>query len=132
MALELLVIVPLVIFFLLLITGLGRYIHDRQLVDDATAAAARAASLAPGPAQATTDAQHIAQDVLSQGGLTCEAFSAQVDVTQFRPGGQVSVALRCTSQLRAPAVGLPRAVTFSATSTSPLEKYRAFTGTQNP
>jgi Flp pilus assembly protein TadG len=127
MAVELVVLVPLVVFFLLLITGLGRYIQGRQLIDDTAAAAARAASLAANPAQAITDARQIATDTVGDHGLSCRHLSVAVDVSAFGPGGHVTVTLGCTADLSSLVMaGLPSTVHLTATSSSVLETYREF------
>jgi Flp pilus assembly protein TadG len=130
MALELLILIPLIVVLLLLIVGLGRAVRGRQLVEAAAAAAARASSLSTSPTQATLAAQQIAADTVRQGDLSCHHLAVSTDVAAFRPGGQVSVTMRCTASLSSLAMsGLPYDVTFTATSTSPLETYRSFTDT---
>jgi Flp pilus assembly protein TadG len=127
MAAELAVLLPLIVFFLLLIAGVGRYSHARQLVDDASAAAARAASLASSPAQAVADARQIAATTVREGDLTCRHLSVEVDVSAFGPGGQVAVTVGCTADLSTVVMaGLPRTVALSSRSTSALETYRDF------
>jgi len=127
MATEMVVLLPVIVFFLLLIVGLGRYSHARQLVDDASAAAARAASLATSPAQAVTDARQIASTTVEQGDLSCRKLSVEVDVSAFGPGGHVAVTVGCTADLSTLVMaGLPRTVALSSRSTSALEAYRDF------
>jgi len=127
MTAELVILVVIVLFFLLLVTGLGRYSRGRQLVQDTSAAAARAASLASSPAQASADARQVATDTLRQGGISCQRASVVVDLHAFGPGGQVSVTIHCTAGLSDLAMtGLPATATLSATSTSPLDTYRVY------
>ena len=128
MTLELLVLVPVVVFFLLLVAGLGRYVQGRQLVEDASASAARAASLTENPAQATSEARRQAGDTLAQAGVTCRQMSVAVDTGTFGPGGQVTVAVHCLAGLSDLVMsGLPATVHLSAVSTAPLETHRIFT-----
>ena len=128
MALELLILVPLVVFFLLLVVGLGRYVQGRQLVEDASAAAARAASLTENPAKATSEARRQASDTLAQAGVTCRQMRVAVDTGAFGPGGQVTVTVQCSADLSDLVMsGLPATVHLSAVSTSPLEIHRVFT-----
>jgi Flp pilus assembly protein TadG len=132
MSAELILLVPVFVFFLMLIAGVGRYSQGHQLVEDTSAAAARAASLATSPAQASTDARQIATTTLRDAGLSCRSTRIDVDVTAFDPGGQVSVTVHCTVDLSSLVMsGLPKTVTLSATSTSVLELYRSFTGTSS-
>jgi Flp pilus assembly protein TadG len=128
MAAEMVILLPLIVVLLLLIVGLARYVHGRQLVEDASAAAARAASLASSPTQATTDAHQTAADVVGQGDVSCRQLRVTVNVSAFGPGGQVTVTLRCTADLSTLVMAsLPHTVTLTATSTSALETYRVFT-----
>jgi Flp pilus assembly protein TadG len=128
MALEMLVLVPLVLVLLLLVVGLGRYVHGRQLVEDASAAAARAASLTGNPAQATSEARRQAGDTLTQAGITCQQMNVTLDTSAFGPGGQVSVTVRCSADLSDLVMaGLPRTVHLVAVSTAALEAHRVFT-----
>lgn len=127
MAVELVILVPIMALFLLLVVGLGRYTHGRQLVDDAAAEAARAASLTNSPTQAITEARRTAADTIGQGGVTCGQMSTDVNVAAFGPGGQVTVTVRCHADLSSLTMtGLPAAVTLTATSISPIETYRVF------
>ncbi len=129
-ALELAILTPLIIAMLLLVVGLGRVSHGRQLVDQAAAAAARAAALSNAPGPANDSAQQAARDTLTQAGVSCGQLQVQVDTGVFRPGGFVDVTVRCTANLSGLALaGLPGAMTLTATSRSVLETHRDFTGT---
>jgi Flp pilus assembly protein TadG len=66
--LELVLITPFLMAFVLLVVGFGRITHGRQEVQHAAAAAARAASLADTPGQAQTAAQQEAAADLAQPG----------------------------------------------------------------
>jgi Flp pilus assembly protein TadG len=130
-ALELAILTPLIIAMLLLVVGLGRVSHGRQLIDQAAAAAARAAALTNAPGPASSAARHAAQDTLSQAGVSCGQLRVAVNTGAFRPGGYVDVTVRCTASLSGLALaGMPGSVTLSATSRSVLEAHRDFTGTR--
>lgn len=130
-ALELAILTPLIIAMLLLVVGLGRVSHGRQLVDQAAAAAARAAALTNAPGPASSSAQQAAQDTLSQAGVSCGQLQLQVNTGAFGPGGFVDVSVRCTASLSGLALaGLPGSVVLSATSRSVLETHRDYTRTQ--
>ena len=127
MTTELVVLAPIVIVILLLVVGFGRYAHGKQLVEQAAAAAARAASLATTAVQGETRAQQAAAGSLADGGLSCAGMTADVDTGSFRPGGQVTVTITCTADLSGLAVsGLPGTATMTATGRAPLEAHRAF------
>ena len=128
-ALELAILSSFLIVILLLVVGLGRVSHGRQLIDQAGAAAARAAALTNAPGQASTDAQQAAADTLAQAGMACAQLHVDVDTGAFHPGGYVDVAVRCTADLSGLALaGMPGSVTLTSTSRSPLETYRDLTG----
>ena len=128
-ALELAILSSFLIVMLLLMVGLGRVSHGRQLIDQAGAAAARAAALTNAPGQASADAQQAASDTLAQAGLACARLHVDVDTGAFHPGGYVDVAVRCTADLSGLALaGLPGSVTLTSTSRSPLETYRDLPG----
>ena len=125
--LELIVITPFLLAFVLLVVGFGRVTHGRQLVQQAAAAAARAASLANTPGQATTDATQEASDTLAQAGISCQKMHPSVDTSHFYAGGQVSVTITCVTSLSdLTVVGLPGHKTLTASATAPLELYRQF------
>jgi Flp pilus assembly protein TadG len=128
-SLELVILTPVFIAMLLLVVGFGRLTHGRQLVEQAASAAARAASLDSTPTRATNDAQLAARDILTQAGVSCHTFTADVDTSNFRAGGQVSVTVYCVTSLSdLGLVGFPGSQTLEASSTSPLEQFRQFGG----
>ena len=128
-SLELVILTPVFVAMVLLVVGFGRLTHGRQLVEQAASAAARAASLDSTPTQATTDAQVEARDILTQAGVSCHAFTADVDTSDFRAGGQVRVTVACVASLAdLGLVGFPGAKTLEASATSPLEQFRQFGG----
>jgi Flp pilus assembly protein TadG len=122
---ELVLLTPVLILFLLLFLGFGRISHAKQLVDDAAAQAARAATLNyldPGQAQAA--ATQTAAQALAAGGLSCNSDQVSVETGSDRPGGSITVQLACHADLsQAVAAGLPGAVTLTATATSPIDVY---------
>jgi Flp pilus assembly protein TadG len=125
MSLELAIITPVVIVLLMLVVGFGRVTHARQMVDQAAAAAARAASLTSAPGPAVAAARTAATTTLAQAGVSCRSFDTRVDASAFRPGGQVSATVHCTADLSAlAAAGMPGTVTLTATGTAPLEPFR--------
>jgi Flp pilus assembly protein TadG len=128
MVVELAVLVPFVIAMLLLVVAFGRVTHARQLVDQAAAAAARAASLAGTPGAAGEQAQSTAIDTLTGAGLACPTATVDVDASALRPGGQVSVTVACAVDLSAVTLlGVPGTLTMTATAASPIESYRDLT-----
>jgi len=126
-ALELVLFTPFIMAMLLLVVGLGRASHGRQLLDQSGAAAARAASLDNTPSHAAEDARRAAADTLAQAGMSCSHLQVDINTTAFRPGGFIDVTVRCTVDLsRLALAGLPGSVTLTSSSRSPLETYRDF------
>ena len=80
-AIELVLVAPAVVFLLLLGVAGGRLSGAQALVDDAAVSGARAASLAPGPAEALGAAQAMVTTALQQSGADCVDFDAQNDVS---------------------------------------------------
>ena len=131
-AVELAILAPFVIAMLLLVVGFGRVSHGRQLVEQAGAAAARAAALTNAPGQASEQAQLAAADTLAQAGMTCGQLQVSVSTGAFHPGGYVDVDVTCRSDLSGLALaGLPGSVTLVSSSRSPLETYRDLVGTED-
>jgi len=124
-AVELVVVTPVLILFLLLYLGFGRITRAEQLVDDAASQAARAATLNylnPGGAQAA--AEQAVTQALAAGGLACSSDQVTVDTGNDRPGGSITVQLSCHADLsQAVAAGLPGSVVLTASSTSPIDVY---------
>ncbi len=124
-AIELAIVTPVVIVMLLVVVALGRFSHSRLLVEQASAAAARSASLTSSPFQASTAARQVAAATLANGGLSCAGIQVSVDSGSFHAGGEVAVTVTCTADLSDLAVaGVPGSVSLTATSRSPLETYR--------
>jgi Flp pilus assembly protein TadG len=122
---ELVIITPVLILFLLLYLGFGRITRAEQLVNDAAAQAARAATLNYlSPGQAAAAAQQAATQALSASGLACAGDQVSVDTGNDHPGGSITVHLACHANLsQAVAAGLPGSVTLTASSTSPIDVY---------
>jgi Flp pilus assembly protein TadG len=128
-AVELAILAPVVFALLLLVVGFGRVAHGRQLVEQAAAAAARAAALANDPAAAAVQARAGAGDTLAHAGMSCTGMTVEVDTAGFGPGGEVAARVRCTADLSGLALaGLPGHVTMTAAATAPLETYRDLPG----
>lgn len=132
-ALELAILTPVIIAMLLLVVGLGRVSHGRQLIDQAATAAARAAALTGAPGPAGRAAQQAAHDTLAQAGVSCGQLQVDVDTGAFHPGGYIDVTVHCTANLSGLALaGMPGAVTLTASSRSVLEAHRDYATTTAP
>lgn len=118
---------------MLLIIGLlivaGRVAMAHGGVEQAAAAAARAASLARTPGEAHDTAASAALATLEQQGLQCASLHVHVDTAGFSvPVGQpatVSATVTCPVLLSDVAMpGLPGSKTVEADAISPLDRYR--------
>ncbi|MGQ0842991.1 MAG: TadE/TadG family type IV pilus assembly protein [Sporichthyaceae bacterium] len=123
-AVEVVLVAPLLIALLLLVAGLGRIAHTRGQVDGAAADAARTASLHRDPVQARQAGVDAARAHLGQ--RACRDLDVAIDTTGFRPGGQVTARVRCTASLAGLGLsGLPGTRTFTASAVAPLEAHRS-------
>jgi Flp pilus assembly protein TadG len=125
-AVEMAIIAPALIALMLLVVGMGRLSHGREQVEVAAAQAARAASLTRLPAQAGAAAQAAAQDALTSRGVTCapSPVPTTTDVSDDRPGGDITVRVSCTVKLADLFVaGFPGSHTWTATVTTPVDTF---------
>lgn len=124
-SLEMVLIVPVLLMVFLLVVGLGRMANARQEVEAVASDAARAASLERNTFASTSAAVEAAHRSLDSAGMSCQGLNVDVDVSNYQPGGQVTVTVSCTAQLRDVALsGLPGSKEYEATATVPIETYR--------
>ena len=124
-AVELVLMAPLLVAFLLVIVAGGRYADSRGQVNDAAYAAARAASLEPDAGTARHAGFAAATQSLAERGKACAHLQVSFAGTDFRPGGQVQVAVTCRADLSDVAgFQVPGSREFQATAVVPIERYR--------
>lgn len=128
--LELAILAPAVLALLGLVIVAGRIEVAGGAIDQASAAAAREASLARSPEAARRAATHAAMDDLLGQNLRCTNLVVAVDTAGFSvPVGspaQVSARVSCTVQLSDVGVpGMPGSRTLSAETVSTLDRYRS-------
>lgn len=113
--------------FMLLVVFAGRVAQAENDVRGAAQEAARAASLAGTPDQASLQAQQVAAANLTTSGLSCaNGFDVQVGLDRFQPGGWVSVTITCTASFSDLAgLAVPASRTFSGTATEVIDTYRS-------
>lgn len=128
-AAETAIAVPVLVTILVFVgVLLARGVDARLRVDDAAHQAARAASLTRAPLNAVTAATQTADQALSAAGGACRAPAVSVDVSQFRPGGVVTVTVSCHLDLsQAALLGVPTSRTLTATASSPVDTWRGIT-----
>lgn len=123
---ELAVVAPVLVVLWLLAATFSTVTTARQRVEEAARAAAQAAAVAPDGGAAATEASAMAATGLG-GGRPCAHVGVHTNTSAFVPGGSVTVTITCRLDLGGMAVlGLPPVATVSATTTAPLDRYRAF------
>ncbi len=103
-AVEVAVVAPAFVFLMLLVVFAGRVSEADTTIRRATSEAARAASLRQHPSDAAADAETVAVENLSAAGMRCVTLAVEVDDTDFRPGGTVTVTVDCTASMDALAL----------------------------
>lgn len=122
-AVEVVLVAPLVVVLLVFVAGLGRIAHTRGQVDGAAADAARSASLQRTPVAAQRAGQDAANAYL--GPHACRRLDVAVDTSKLRPGGDLTAKVRCEASLAGLGMsGLPGSRTFTATAVAPIDTYR--------
>lgn len=111
----------LLLGFVVVLIRLGSGATD---VGNAAADAARAASLQRTPDQAVTAAQQTATANLAAANSPCSDITVNPDVSQWRPGGVVTVTVFCTVTLSDLPIPVAPSRRVSAHSTSPIDVYR--------
>jgi Flp pilus assembly protein TadG len=123
---ELVVLAPVLLVVALAVTSFGRVAEARQQVAEAARAGAEAASVQSDPASALADSDADAAVGTSDHARTCEARQVITDTSHFVPGGFVTVTVVCQVPLSDLSVpGMPGSATVRATSTAPIDPYRA-------
>lgn len=122
MAMEMVILAPVVIVFLLLLVGLGRIVEARGQVYGAARDAARAASVAREPGAARLAAADAAAVDLRR---WCEEARPRAELSgDFVPGGQVTVRVSCTVDLSGLSlIGFSARKLIREDATVPLDTY---------
>lgn len=121
-SLELAILAVPALLVLSLLVGIGTFSAARLNVDAAAQDAARAATLERTAAAANIAAARAASTTFRNSNVRCSPLSIRTDVSNFRPGGSVTVRLSCPTGSR--TLGLPLRRTFTATATAPVDRYR--------
>jgi len=125
---ELVIVTPLLLLMLLFVVALGRTAGSRIDINGAASEAARAASIARTPLAAQDDARRTASAALADQHVTCASLDVTTDTTQFRPGGTVTVVVRCDVKLGdLTGLRLPATKPLTATASAPIDRYRGTT-----
>jgi Flp pilus assembly protein TadG len=128
MAIEVVVLTPLLVAAIMVIAAGGRYVDARGQVNGAAYAAARAASLTRNQEAAVQAGTQAAEQSMSRRGLACANLTVAVDAADFNPGGDVRATVTCVADLSdvVGVGGIPGSKTFTFTAVVPLEEHRDF------
>lgn len=123
MAVEIVILAPLLMLFVLLIVMFGRYVAVRGDIDAAARDAARAASLQVTHAEGLASARVVVRESLdSQTDCSRIAMS-----DEWGPGETVTVRLTCrVSYEGLGLLGVPGSTQIEAESRVPLDPYRRY------
>lgn len=123
MAVEIVILTPVLMGFVLLIVAFGRYVSIEGDIEATARDAARAASMEV----SRSAAEQVAHRVVAAS-LDDHTTCSLPDVGgSWAPGGEVSVTLNCrVSYEGLGLIGLPGSVELDATSFVPLDPYRRY------
>jgi len=130
MALEVVLLAPLILVFGLLIIAGTRYTVNQQSIDSAAASAARAATQQSTAEQAQSVAREQARRAIVAGDVSCESVTVDIDTAGFAatPGTAAAVTATITCQVPlgdlSAVPNLPGSVTLTGTASSPLDVHR--------
>ncbi len=99
LSLEFVLVVVGVLGALMLVAAAWRLGQTRGEMGDAAAEAARAASLRQYPSDAADAAERVVLATLGRRQVRCSELEVRTDVGALRPGGSVSVTIRCVTRL---------------------------------
>ena len=121
MAVEIVILVPMLVMIMVLVVAFGRYVSAEGVVQAAAREAVRSASLERDAASALLAARGAAAAVLPD---TVSCLPAEL-VGDFVPGGTITVELTCeVSWENLGLIGLGGSAQVDATSSAPLDVYR--------
>jgi len=132
MSLELVLLAPVFVMFLMLLAAAGRVVDARSQIEGAARDAARAASIARSAGDAEAYAARAAARSLADHHWCRGGPRVFADTAQWGPGGRVTVTVTCTVDLGDLAlVGLPGSRTFTGDAVAPIDTY-TYRGTDGP
>ena len=124
---ELVVLTPVLVVFVLLALALGRYELARGQVVAGARAGADAAALAASANMAQSDASAAAAPALGAV-RSCRDAAVGVDFASFSPGSDVRVTVTCRVDLSDVLLpGFPGSTTVTATEVAVIDPYRSVT-----
>jgi Flp pilus assembly protein TadG len=125
LALELAIMTPVLVAFMMLMVGVGRIVNAQSQVDSAARDAVRDASVARSEGEAQSRAAIAAQASLNNHTWCQSGPSVQTDTSAWAPGGRVSVTVTCDADLGGLSlIGLPGSKQMTGRATAPLDTFR--------
>jgi Flp pilus assembly protein TadG len=125
MAVELVMLTPLLLGAIMIIIGASRYVDARDQVSAAAFAAGRAASLTSNADEAYQRGRAAAAGALAERGPSCATLRVGVNTANFTPGGSVRVTVTCVADLSdVVGFGLPGHKAFTITAVVPIDVHR--------
>ncbi len=122
MAVEVVVLAPVLIAVMLLVVGFGRYVDRRGDVEALARDAVRAASFQRDEGSALVAAQQITGGVALPDGVSCSAPALS---GAFAAGQTITITLQCqVSYAGLGFAGLPGSATITGSSSAPLDTLR--------
>ncbi|GAA2843697.1 TadE family protein [Kribbella solani] len=121
MAVELVILAPVMMAFIVLVVACGRYVAVRGDIEAASRDAARAASL-----ERSRDAAERAADGVAAAALEHPERCQAVELTgDFVAGGTITATVTCdVSYEGLGLIGIPGSKRLTASSSAPLDTYR--------
>jgi Flp pilus assembly protein TadG len=125
MALELVIMTPVLVAFMMLMVGVGRIVSAQSQVDSAARDAVRDASIARSSGEAQSRADAAARASLDKYNWCQGGPSTQTDTSAWEPGGRVAVTVTCDADLGGLSlIGLPGTKVMTGRATAPLDTFR--------
>lgn len=125
MAVEVVLLVPLLVMMMFLVVAFGRYVSAEGEAQAMARDAVRAATLERDPESARLAAQEMAAGA-APASLVCDPAELR---GAFVQGGQVTVDVECTVSFEdLGLVGLPGRAAVHGSSTAPLDQFRRVGG----
>ena len=123
MAVEVVLMAPVMMAFIVLVVAGGRYVGVRGDIEAAARDAVRAASM-----EDNADAgEAVANEIAAASLQHLDRCQPAALGGQFAPGGTITVTVTCdVSYDGLGLIGLPGAATLTATSSAPIDTYRSW------
>lgn len=130
MAVEVVILAPVLTIFIAFLIVAGRTAHADNITQTAAMSAARAASLSRDAASATRSAEDAARFAMANSGVACTNLRVIIDPSGLNvpigTTGIVSATITCTVNLSDVSLpGIPGTKDMTSTGTSPVDAYRA-------